>query len=109
MALTETLTMSEDDSVACRTPTEGKDGVTRIPAWKYKAVRRAILHAVDDAGAEGIPLSGLCGAVRQRISGDDLARLGSLGWHVTTVKLEMEVAGELQRLEGAGPQRLRGA
>jgi len=35
-----------------------------------------------------------------------LARLGSVGWHTTTVKLNMEVKGELQRLSGVNPQRL---
>ena len=62
--------MTEEDRIACRTPTEGRDGVTRIPAWKYHLVRKAILHAVDAAG------------------------------------LEMEVAGEIARAPGPGPQRL---
>ncbi|MBF9045339.1 hypothetical protein HKCCE4037_18530 [Rhodobacterales bacterium HKCCE4037] len=100
--------MSDDDSdmVACRTPTEGRDGVTRIPAWKYDLLKKAILHAVTSAGPEGLPFSALPGALRQRISDRDLARIGSLGWHATTVKLNMEVEGELRRTGGKGPQRL---
>jgi hypothetical protein len=46
--------MEDEDKIACRTPAQGRDGVTWIPAWKYAAVRRAILHAVDAAGAEGL-------------------------------------------------------
>ncbi|MCU4651491.1 hypothetical protein N8I71_01520 [Roseibacterium sp. SDUM158016] len=98
--------METEERIACRTPTEGRDGVTRIPAWKYHAVRRAILHAVEGAGPEGLPFSELTGAVRARLSAGDLARLGALGWHCTTVKLELEVAGEIARLPGSGPQRL---
>ena len=99
--------MDREEMIACRTPTEGKEGVTRIPAWKYHLVRKAILHALDGAGEEGLAFSTLPGAVRMRLSGAELARLGSLGWHCTTVKLEMEVAGEIGRIPGAGPQRIR--
>jgi hypothetical protein len=101
--------MEDEDKVACRTPAEGRDGVTRIPAWKYAAVRRAILHAVDAAGAEGLRFADLPAAVRARLSRQELARLGSLGWHCTTVKLEMEVAGEILRVEDRAGQRLRRA
>jgi hypothetical protein len=98
--------MQTEERIACRTPTEGRDGVTRIPAWKYHLLRHAILHAIESAGDEGLPFSELTGAVKVRISERDLARLGSLGWHCTTVKLELEVAGEIARLPGKGPQRL---
>ncbi len=98
--------MTEEDRIACRTPTEGRDGVTPIPAWKYHMVRKAILHAVDAAGPEGLPFSQLAAEVKARLSQSDLARLGALGWHCTTVKLEMEVAGDLLRAPGPGPQRL---
>jgi hypothetical protein len=98
--------MTEEDRIACRTPTEGRDGVTPIPAWKYHMVRKAILHAVEAAGPEGLPFSQLAAEVKARLSQSDLARLGALGWHCTTVKLEMEVAGDLLRAPGPGPQRL---
>jgi hypothetical protein len=106
-AVLEGSPWTDEDKVACRTPAEGRDGVTRIPAWKYEAVRRAILHAVDAAGAEGLRFADLPGAVRARLSQQELARLGSLGWHCTTVKLEMEVAGEIERVEDGAGQRLK--
>lgn len=96
----------EDERVLCRTPTPGREGGTRIPRWKFDMVRKAILHAVAGAGPEGLPFSQLPGAVKARLSADGLARLGSLGWHVTTVKLELEVRGEIERVPGATPQRL---
>ncbi|MDJ0825002.1 MAG: hypothetical protein QNJ16_05805 [Rhodobacter sp.] len=91
--------------VACRTPAEGRDGVVNVPTWKYAAVRQAILAVVAEAGPEGVRFSALAGAVKARLPDHVLARLGSVGWHVTTVKLNMEVESELVRLKGS-PQRL---
>ena len=98
--------MSYDtDKVECRTPAEGRDGVTRIPKWKYDCVRDAILEAVAGAGSQGLKFSALKNEVGDRLTEDQQSRLGSLGWHVTTVKLNMEVEGEIARLPGT-PQRL---
>ena len=41
--------MTEDDRIACYTPTKGRDGATRIPRWKYECIRRAILNVLEDA------------------------------------------------------------
>ena len=38
---------------------------------------------------------------------DQLDRLGKLGWHVVTVKLEMEVREEIERMDVKGPLRIR--
>lgn len=96
----------KEDNVACRTPAEGRDGVTAIPKWKYDAVRGAILGAVDAAGPTGLPFAQLPNAVRDRLRAETVERIGSLGWHVTTVKLEMEVAGEIARMRGVVPQQI---
>lgn len=88
----------------CRTPAEGRDGVTNIPTWKFLSIREAILAALDDAGDAGVPFSQLKDAVADRLSAEDLADLGSVGWHMTSVKLEMEVRGEVGRKVGSGPQ-----
>ena len=90
--------------VACRTPAEGRDGVTNVPAWKFDLLRTAIL---DSLAQRDIAFADLKDAVRERVTADDLARLGSLGWHVTTVKLEMEVRGEIERVAGVTPQVVR--
>lgn len=89
----------------CRTPTLGKQPV-RIDRWKYDLLRRAILKVVPEAG-DGLRFQpDLIDRVGQTLSADEKQPLGSPGWHVTTVRLEMEVAGELGRAEGKGPQRL---
>ncbi len=92
------------EKVACRTPAEGRTGVTNIPVWKFDAVRAAILDALR-AGA--MRYSDLKDAVDARLDLDTKAKLGKLGWHVVTVKLEMEVRGEIERLGVKGPQQIR--
>ena len=87
------------DKTTCRTPNAG--GTTNLPTWKYDAVRRAILAAIPE---EGISFSDLRKAAKAHVTEDDLQRLGSWGWHATTVKLEMEVAGDIARVKGRSPQ-----
>ena len=89
------------ETTTCRTP--NASGTTSIPTWKFDALRTAILDAV---GSEGIMFKDLKPAVETWLDADTLSRLGSLGWHLTTVKLEMEVAGDIARVEGSKPQRL---
>lgn len=95
-----------EPKTACRTPAEGRDGVTNIPTWKYDAVRRAVLAAVGGAGSDGLAFNDLPAAVKGKLTADELSRLGSVGWHTTTVKLNMEVEGDIKRLPGISPQRL---
>ena len=92
------------EKIVCETPTPGKKP-TRIDRWKYAAVRRAILNALPREG-EGVLFKELPGLVEKRLSGDELMRLGSVGWYTTTVKLDLEVRGEIRRIENASPQRL---
>ena len=76
-----------------------------IVKWKYEAVRSAMLAAVprDEPGSK---FSELAGVVRESLSGQELADLGSVNWYTTVVKLDLEARGELRRLPGSGPQRL---
>jgi hypothetical protein len=90
--------------VLCLTPTPGKQG-TRIDKWKYDVVRRAILKSVPRNGS-GTLFKELPDTVKQSLSPDELARLGSVSWYTTTVKLDMEVKGEIYRVPGVSPQHL---
>ena len=96
-----------EEKTECRTPSAGKSGVTRIPTWKYEAVRAAILKVLGEAGDAGFPFADLTDAVDGLLSDDERARMGSVGWHTATVKLNLEVLGEVERLKGLSPQRLR--
>ena len=96
---------NHEPKVLCRTPTPGKRG-TRIHKWKYELMRAAILDIVPD-DETGIEFKRLPALIEERLSEDDLQRLGSLGWYTTTVKLDLEVRGEIERIPGVKPQRLR--
>lgn len=95
----------KDPKVMCLTPTPGKQG-TRIDQWKYDALRRAIRKAVpkNKTGVEFVKLPELA---RPFLAGDELKKLGSLVWYVTTVKLHLEVIGEIARVPNSKPQRIR--
>ncbi|MBB5515030.1 hypothetical protein FHS89_001040 [Rubricella aquisinus] len=93
-----------EDRVACRTPAEGREGVTSIPTWKFDLLRAAILDALSGGPMKNADLKD---AVGSRLSPDDLSRLGKLGWHVITVKLELEVRGEIERIPGQKPLTIR--
>jgi hypothetical protein len=95
---------SNHKRVLCRTPTPGKKP-TRIDSWKFDAVRKAILKIVPRKG-EGVLFSELADMVAAALGESDCSRLGSVPWYTVTVKLELEVAGELRRIPNAGPQRL---
>jgi hypothetical protein len=58
----------------------------------------------NQTGVEFVKLPDL---VRAFLAGDELKKLGSLVWYVTTVKLHLEAIGEIERVPGAKPQRIR--
>ena len=95
--------MTEQRTV-CHTPTPDKKP-TRIPTWKYDLVRRAILATVP-AKAPGVAAKDLPALVRKQLAAGEIESLGSVNWHTTTVKLNMEVEGELQRVPGLKPQHV---
>lgn len=97
--------MQSEDKVLCETPTPGKEP-TRIDRWKYDAVRSGILNVVP-TDEHGVEFSQLPGLVEKQLSQKDLERLGSVSWYTTTVKLDLEVKGEIERIPNSKPQRLK--
>jgi hypothetical protein len=84
-------------------PDPGKAGV-RILRWNCDVVREAILNVVPFR-EPGLPFNDLARAVKNTLSEDTLADLGSVGWYTTTVKLDLEAPGEIERMKGVRPQR----
>jgi hypothetical protein len=82
-------------------PEEGKQG-TNIDRHKYETIRDAILEATQERGT--IAFRDLTDAVRERVGGDFQ---GSVSWYVTTVKLDLEARGLLERISGRKPQQLQ--
>jgi hypothetical protein len=96
---------TNETKILCETPTPGKKG-TRIAKWKYDAVREAIRKVVPSS-QEGIEFRKLPGLVEHALSAEHRQQLGSVTWHTVTVKLHLEVIGEIDRIAGSKPQRIR--
>lgn len=97
--------MPPEEKVMCETPTPGKKP-TRIARWKYDLIRGAILEIVptEEPGLEFRQLPDL---VAKQLTPKQIQELGSVSWYTTTVKLDMEVKGDIERIPGSTPQRLR--
>ncbi len=87
-----------------RNPNTGRDDGT-IATDKYDAMKSALL-AVIPRGAEGVPFRGLADRVKPHLDAS-VFEGASIGWYTTTVKLDLEARGLLERVPGAKPQRLR--
>jgi len=92
-----------EEKVLCQTPTPGKKP-TRISKWKYDLVRSVILASIPETGIEFKRLPQL---VERKLTSGEMESLGSVSWYTTTVKLDMEVKGEIERVPGSNPQLLR--
>ena len=97
--------MAQNEKVSLLNANPGV-GNTRMARSKYLAYREAILAAVPQ-DASGIPFKELAGKVKTLLPEDRLPELGSVTWHVTAVKLDLEARGLIERIPGCKPQRLR--
>lgn len=96
---------AKESTVLCKTPTPGKKG-TRIAEWKYDCIKRAILKAIPK-NRTGIAFKELLKRVEKSLTTEQRNTLGSTTWYTVTVKLDMEVRGELERIADVSPQRIR--
>jgi hypothetical protein len=80
---------------------QGKSGVN-ISKGKYELVRRAIEESLGEEAP--MSFSGLRDVVSQRLEG---RFEGSISWYYTTVKLDLEARGVVERVPGTSPQMLR--
>ena len=92
------------DRILCRTPTPGKSA-KRIDRAKFDLLRTAILESLP-IEKPGVLFTDLFDLVAKRLSPKQRKEIGSIPWYTTTVKLEMEVAGEIARVPGSSPQSL---
>ena len=95
----------ETPKVQTKHPQRGK-AMPRIDRVTYDAFRAAILRAVPAAGA-GLPFQDLPAKVSSLLPKAVRASVGSVSWYTTTVKLDLEARGLIERVAGAKPQRLR--
>lgn len=87
--------------ITTRNPAAGKHG-TRIDRAKYELIKGAILNAIGRRGQIGF--SELLDTLEDELAaGFD----GSVSWYATTVKLDLEAGGVIERIPRASPQQLR--
>ena len=96
--------MTNEEKFLCLSPTPGKQG-TSIPRWKYDLLRELILELLP-AQAPGTLFKDLPHLISERLDDAQKERLGSVTWHCTTVKLDLEARGEIERVAKASPQQL---
>ena len=90
-----------EDRIMTLHPDPQKEGVN-IDRKKYEQIRSAILTALEEHGQ--LSFKELSNTVNQQLSGQFD---GSISWYVTTVKLDLEARGEVERIPGSKPQTLR--
>ena len=80
---------------------DGKQGVN-IAREKYDLIRCTILEILQDE--RELPFLELGRKIKERL-GDNFD--GSVTWYYTTVKLDLEARGEIERVPGKTPQHLK--
>jgi hypothetical protein len=85
-------------------PDPSKKG-TRVTKATYLIYKTALLTVIPDT-EEGIYFSDLPKAIEPYLPAD-IIRDTSPGWWTTTVKLDLEARGLIERVPGKGKQRLR--
>jgi hypothetical protein len=89
-----------EDRILTQHP-QGKAGVN-ISRTKYATIKAAILETLRTDG--DATFEDLVRRVEHRLTG---SFDGSIPWYVTTVKLDLEVRGLIERVPQSNPQRLR--
>ncbi len=82
-------------------PDPEKQGVN-IDKAKYDQIRSAILEILQSQ--DEMTFLGLMDALSEKVSGNFD---GSIGWYYVTTKLDLEARGEIERVAGSKPQRIR--
>jgi DNA-binding Lrp family transcriptional regulator len=80
---------------------QSKQGV-KISRTKYDQMKHAILEILQENGE--MTFTALGEAVSARLAGQFE---GSITWYYTTVKLDLEARGVLERINRGSPQRIR--
>ena len=89
------------ETIYAKHPDPTKKG-TNIDLEKYTRIKAAILQVIDTQGQ--VHFKDLPHRVEQQLV-DPFK--GSISWYITTVKLDLEARGILERIPGSRPQQLR--
>ncbi len=93
-----------DEKILTKHPDPGKQGVS-ISRAKYDMIRETILDLLRTNGEMTfMTFTELVEAANERLEGKFD---GSISWYVTSVKLDLEARGVIQRVPKSKPQRLK--
>lgn len=90
-----------EEKIRTRHPDPSKNGVN-ISKLKYEQIRDVIVQTLQEQGS--LTFSELGKEVKAKLDGHFE---GATGWYYTTVKLDLEARGVLERVGKSSPQRLR--
>lgn len=93
--------MAKQETVLAHTVTPGKQA-TPVNRDKYDIIASAITSVLKSR--DEVVFRDLPGLVRRQLA---QPFDGSVSWYTTTVKLDLEYRGIIERVEGSKPQRLR--
>jgi len=79
-----------------------------VTAEKYEPIRRAILTSVP-RNKEGVSFKELVESVNARVPKELFPKRGSVSWYTKVVQLDLEANGQIVRIPGVTPQRVRRA
>ena len=96
--------MSTTEKILALHPDPNKQG-TRVSKRTYDAYKHALLSVIP-ASVEGVKFGDLSMLVTPHLP-DDVRASTSVGWWVTTVKLDLEARALIERIANTRPQRLR--
>lgn len=93
--------MPSTEKVLAKHPVRGKQG-TRISKTKYDLIRAGIVRLLTANGE--LAFVELVRRLQQQLG---KSFDGSVGWYITTVKLDLETRRIIERVPKSSPQRLR--
>lgn len=77
-----------------------------VTAEKHEPIRKAILASVP-RGKAGVTFEDLVASVARQVPANLFPKKGPVSWYTKVVQLDLEARGELERVPGEAPQRIR--
>ena len=77
-----------------------------VTVEKYESIRKAILAAVP-RNKEGVSFKELVASVTGLVPNELFPKRGSVSWYTKVVQLDLEAKGQIERISGVTPQRVR--
>lgn len=77
-----------------------------VTAEKHAPIRKAILASVP-RNKQGVSFKELVAAVKRKVPAELFPKPGSVAWYTKVVQLDLETSGQIERIAGVVPQRVR--